>query len=67
MVVKIKQLKGVVVITEKKEHEVIDLYWKIKKNIFRWADDTQENVIEELKYYGLQIMPIREYNRLKVA
>jgi len=67
MSVRIKQLKNVVIVTNKREQEVLSLYWMVKKNLYTWAEETQENIIEELKREGLQIVSIIEYNNMMAA
>ena len=42
------QLNGTVFLTDKLEHELISLYGRITSKLYKYADDTKENVIEAI-------------------
>lgn len=46
--VKVRPLK-VVFVTEQPEQDVMSLYRKVKRELYNWAEDSVENIVEEMK------------------
>ena len=66
------QLNGIVFMTDRLQHELNSLYGRITSRLYKYADDTKENVIEaicnELQCKTMTMKRYKELNdNLKVA
>ena len=66
------QLNGIVFMTDKLEHELISLYGRITSKLYKYAEDTKENIVDaicdELQCKSMTMKQYKELNnKLKVA
>ena len=59
------QLNGIVFMTDRLQHELNSLYGRITSRLYKYADDTKENVIEAIcNELQCKTMTMKQYKEL---
>jgi len=59
------QLNGIVFMTDRLQHELNSLYGRIASRLYKYAEDTKENIIEAIcDEIGCKSMTMKQYKEV---